>query len=381
MKKITTLSILMICLSANAIVGQTIITSASFPEAGDVLKTRIAAQLTGDFVTAAGADQTWDFTSLASDVEVETEYLDAANADSAAVFPNAQIYTQRGLGEEFFESTDDHFGSLGITANDPVGLGFSANTVYDEVFIERVAWEYGDAPVATEAVIQSRFALADLPDFLADTISGLSPIPIDSLGFGVRTERSMNLDAWGTLEIPGGTYDVLRVVRTDIRNTILESKVPFLGWTDVTDLLAGAGGGFGNFGSDTSYTHIYYSNDSKEPIAVVNLSDDLQSANTVQYKNNGISSTIIIDDEVLAMNVAPNPTSDLVTVEFSDLPKGDYQLQLVSANGKLLKNRLITGNGKYSINESLRDFANGTYFWVLKNQEGNTLKSYQLIKQ
>lgn len=381
MKKITTLSILMICLSANAILAQTVITSASFPEAGDVLKTRIATQLSGNYVTPSGGDQTWDFTGLSSDIEVETEYFDAADADSSAVFPTAQVYTQRGLGEEFFESTDDHFGSLGITANDPVGLGFSANTIYDEVFIDRVAWEFGNAPVATEAFFQSRFALADLPDFLADTISGLSPIPIDSLGFGVRTERSMEVDAWGTLEIPGGTYDVLRVVRTDIRNTILESKVPFLGWTDVTDLLAGAGGGFGNFGSDTSYAHLYYSNDSKEPIAVVNLSDDLQSANSVQYKNNGISSTIIIDDEVLAMTIAPNPTSGEVVIEFSDLPKGDYQLQLVGTHGKLLKNRLITGNGKYSINESLREFANGTYFWVLKNQEGNTLKSYQLIKQ
>lgn len=381
MKKITTLFILMICLSANAILAQTTITSASFPEAGDVLKTRVAAQLTGTFVSPAGEDQSWDFTSLASDIETEIEYFDVMDSDSAAVFPNASVFTSRGLGEEFFESTSDHFGSLGITTNDPVGLGFSGNTIYEEVFIDRVAWEYGDTAINTNANFSSRFAIADLPDFIADTILAISPIPVDSLGFGVLTERTMEVDAWGTIEIPGGTYDVLRVVRTDISNTIFETKVPFLGWQDVTDLLAGTGGGFGNFGSDTTYSHIYYSNDSKEPIAVVNLSDDLQSANTVQYKNNGISSTIIIDDEVLSMTVAPNPTSDLVTIEFSDLPKGDYQLQLVGLNGKVLKNRLISGNGKYSVTDSLTDFANGTYFLVLKNQEGLNIKTNQIIKQ
>ena len=47
------------------------------------------------------------------------------------------------------------------------------------------------------------------------------------------------MDAWGTMSIPGGTYDVLREKRTLDQDVRLDAKVGFLGWQDITDIVLG----------------------------------------------------------------------------------------------------------------------------------------------
>src|SRR5690606_39507175 len=62
-----------------------------------------------------------------------------------------------------------------------------------------------------------------------------SPISPDSVRLRIAISREDEVDAWGELEIPTGTYNVLREKRTEIRSSAVEAKIIGLGgWFDIT---------------------------------------------------------------------------------------------------------------------------------------------------
>jgi len=384
MHRITTFFILTFVFSIG-LQAQTEITNASFPVPGDKLETKVAVQVDDSYVTAGGENQTWDFSALSGGIDQVIEYFPTTDAANDSLFPNASCvqFLGAGGGEQFFKTTAREFASLGIVGGNTTGLGFATNTIYDQPYVVRRAMTYDPSDVlTTEAVATLRLALDDLPAGLGDSLGNLSPVPFDSIGFGVSLSRRDEIDGWGKLTIPGETYDVLRETRREERNTIVEIKLPFFGWQDVSDLIGGLTGGAGNFINDTTYSHVYLSEAAKEPIAVVTLSDDMQSAVSVEYKDLGSSGThIIIDDEIFAMTITPNPTLGPIQVVFEDLPQGDYQLGLYDLAGKLLANQSFSSAKNITLTESSHQLTSGIYFVNLKNAKGELLATEKLIIQ
>lgn len=378
-------TLLLSILFLNSTQAQTEITSTSFAQPGDVLKTTFTTQVDASFVNDGGENQTWDFSSLRGDIKQEIEYFSPADATGANLIPDATCvqFLGQGGGEQFFEATTEHFAALGIIGGNTTGLGFVSNTIYDKPYIIRRAMTYraGDI-LTTEAKATIRLSLDDLPAFIADTIGSVAGGFIDSIGFGVELNRRDVIDGWGTLKIPGGTYDVLRETRREERRTIIEVKVPFLGWQDVTGVATGAIGSAGNFANDTTFTQVYLSNEAKEPIAAVTLSDDMQSAFSVEFKDNGVTGThIITDDGVIEMSVTPNPATGPINVTFENLPKGDYQIGLYDLKGKLLRNQLFSSSKNITLTESRDALQSGIYFISLKSTNGTLLATEKLVIQ
>lgn len=137
------------------------------------------------------------------------------------------------------------------------------------------------------------FSTAQIPDTL---FTGIPFIP-DSIRIRINTKRLDVVDGYGTCTIPGGAYPVLRLKRSEYTTTNLDVLVPFLGWTDVSGFLGGAGGGgIGNFiGTDTTNTYRFYSGTEKEEIAVVTASNDWSNAETIRFKDNGVAVSAIDD--------------------------------------------------------------------------------------
>lgn len=377
MRIITTLFISAFLFST-VLQAQTEITSASFPGPGDKSETKVVAQVDDSYVTAGGENQTWDFSALSGGIDQVVEYFSTADAVNDSLFPDASCVQFLGAtgGEQFFESNSRIFASLGIVGGNTTGLGFATNTIYDKPYVIRRAMTYDPNDVlTTEAVATLRLSLDDLPAGLGDSLM----IPFDSIGFGLSLSRRDEIDGWGTLAIPGKTYDVLRETRREERTTIVEAKVPFFGWTDVSDLVGGLTGGAGNFINDTTYSHVYLSEEAKEPIAVVTLSDDMQSAVSVTYKDLGFSGTHIIDDGLFEMTITPNPTSGPVRVVFEDLPQGAYQLGLYDLTGKLLSNQSFSSAKNITLTESSNELTSGVYFVNLKNAKGDLLATEKVV--
>lgn len=85
----------------------------------------------------------------------------------------------------------------------------------------------------------------------------------------------------------------------------------------------------------------------------------------------------VLERTPVLLDVNPNPASSIVQVRYQTSAKS-VQLSIISSNGKMIYNQgsnEATGSMEISVN----NWANGTYFVLLKDQEGKIVKSTKLV--
>ena len=356
---------------------QITVTNATFPVTGDTLRAATDLTPSGIDITAAGGPYDWDFTSLNVGTQTEAIFKDASEG---SVFDDLPSATHVALddnfgGETYFRITADEVQLLAANGNDPIGFGISALFRFDPPIVQRRAPMTFPQNNMTESNLSIGLAWSDLPPILTDSL----PLPItpDSIRVRIVNNRNDFVDAYGTLAIPGGSYEVLREKRTTFTETLVEAKVPIFGWQDVTDILAA---NFDGLGMDTTYMYEYYSNTEKEPIAVVTVDVD-DNATSVTFKDNGILSA---DDEILApiptVEILPNPVSSSANFAFNNFKKGNYFLNIYGAYGHLISQKKINIPDGHVELIDLSRLPSANYFFLLKNEFGEHITSGILVK-
>jgi hypothetical protein len=355
---------------------QIIITNATFPIAGDTLKTVTDdTPPAGVTITPPGGPQTWDFSQLDGTNTQEEVYRNASEGAGFANFPGATLFTDNQVTETYYTNDAGTFSVLGFNGQVPAG-GFPIEAVikYNPPFIQqRAPLQFFDI-YQTTTDLTIPFAVADLPSEIVDSLGVLTGLA-DSIRIRINISQLSTVDGYGTLAIPGGTYDVLRQKSTNYQ-TVRFDVHTFLGWIDVTDQVIQAG--LPGFGTDTSYIHLFLSNDAKEPIAAVSTSDGL-NVTSVTYKNNGVTSSageVTSIDQSLVM-ISPNPAFSETTIQLENIPDGSYLLTLYDMQGSKLFSEKINS---ITTKISLADMATGTYIGVLTDTSGKYLWSGQVIK-
>lgn len=351
----------------------------NFPVAGDTLFVAVDNLPSGINITPAGGNQSWDFTTLQAPFTLQTVYKPAGQGNFGASFPAADLVAQSSTaGELYYRVTNNTFELVGFAGDDPAGLGVEVATNFSPPYVERRAPVNFFDVNQTEAALLVPFAAEDIPGNLFDGL----PVTPDSVRIRVAIDLLDVIDAWGTLTIPGGIYDVLRNKRTEIRETRVDVKVGFFNWTDVTDiLLASVGDQFADFlGKDTVTTYHFISDEAKEPIAVVTTDANGQNPSQVQFKTNDqVTSVKEISSVKPGVYAYPNPAIVNVRFEFSNLVPGRYQLKIFNILG------VEVWSQKYQINDNRTEKVNisflrkGTYLYSLINEDGKTLTTRRLI--
>lgn len=354
---------------------QITITNAIFPVAGDTLRTILDDSPEGVEITAAGGPQTWNFSMLNGEIPLVEAYRPASEGTGFASFPEANLYTYNQLTETYYQSTSNTLSILGFSGQVPAG-GFPIDAIikYSPPQVQLNApLQFFDIHTADND-LNIPFAVADLPSEIADSLGILTGLA-DSIRIRISITRLDAVDAFGTLSIPGGTYDVLREKRTTYQEVRFDVHT-FLGWLDVTDQIIAAG--LPGFGVDTSYSHVFVSNVAKEPIAVVNTSDGLTPV-SVTYKDNGVTSSSGDNGNSIKMEltIAPNPVAEETAISWPDLHPGTYRISVYDFNGCLIHQEK-TNN--ISILIQARDWPAGIYSCVLSNDHGNNIGLARLIK-
>ncbi|MEM6966644.1 MAG: hypothetical protein AAF573_17905, partial [Bacteroidota bacterium] len=247
--------------------GQITITNATFPAAGDTLRFAIDDDPSID-LQSPGADLTWDFSSLDGPA-FERIILDASAGDNSDNYPDANILIgEPPVAETYYQTTAAQYLSLGFSGADPLGLGLEVVFKNTPPLIEQASpLNYNAQDISSSSVFVP-YAWDDLPPLITDSIGGNFPLIPDSIAIEVATERTETVDAWGTVDLPIGDFEVLRVRRQDVTETKVLAYLPILNWTDVTDVLLAAN--FGEFlGADTTLTYRFLNDVSKEPIAII----------------------------------------------------------------------------------------------------------------
>ncbi|MEO1263415.1 MAG: T9SS type A sorting domain-containing protein [Bacteroidota bacterium] len=358
---------------------QITVTDSTFPATGDTLRSAVDLTPSSIEITASGGPFDWDYSSLVVGLQNEAVFLDASDGSVVADLPAAtHVVIEELTGTEtYYRVTNEEVELLAANGSDPTGFGISTLFQFSPPILERRAPMDYPSNNMTESNLSISLAWADLPPILTDSL----PVPFtpDSIRVRIINDRNDFVDAYGTLTIPGGSYEVLREKRTTFTDTRVEILLGFIGWQDVTDVLGDFGGG--GLGQDTTYTYGFYSATEKEPIAVVTTDAD-DNPESVTFKDNGLLSS---DRETIqnqpSVALMPNPVSTIVDFNFNHFPKGNYSVGIYGGFGQLVLDRLINLSGS-SHRESLdlSPLASGQYFYFVRNEKGEPVTSGKLMK-
>ncbi len=373
------LSILVLLFSCCAFIGsaQITITSATFPVAGDTLRTVIDGLPSNIVVNPAGGaiGANWDFSSLQG-VLNQSVYQPASAGAGAASFPNADLVTISGVtGENYYNVVDGSFQFIGYQGPDPAGLGIDLAVNINPSLQERIApLDFGDT-YTDEGAVLLPVSADDLPGALVDSFA----ITPDSLRLRLSIDRTAFVEGWGTMTIPGGTYDVLREKRIEESEARLDIKVgigPFSEWVDVTDII-----GLEFLGKDTTTTYRFYSEDSKELIAIATVDNENNDlVRLVEYKYNDVTTNIrYVNNGKPDLLAYPNPAIEDIRLEFMNLPAGTYTVKILNILGIEVWEENYYVQGDLMAEVDISKLRKGTYLYSLVNQNGKTISTKRLI--
>lgn len=78
----------------------------------------------------------------------------------------------------------------------------------------------------------------------------------------------------------------------------------------------------------------------------------------------------------LEINVFPNPTQDILTIQFNELIEGS-SFRLYDLSGKLLENKLISST---ATEISMKRYPSGQYILKLMDESMQTIQTFQIVK-
>jgi hypothetical protein len=226
----------------------------------------------------------------------------------------------------------------------------------------------------TNGALLVPFAANQLPQ----AILNLLPIVPDSIRIRLNSSRTDLVDGWGTLAIPGGTYNVLRERRTQYSDTRVEVKIGIFPWTDVTALIPLPDVGLGR---DTTLTYNFFSNSAKEPIAIVTADHISGQVLRTEYKFNGIvSSSNDFLEANQSVTVYPNPTGDRLFLEGKDLPWGEYEFNMFDVAGRSVMRRQVPFQTGAPTEIDVQSIRSGAYFFTITDRGGQIRYTGRVVK-
>ena len=188
------------------------------------------------------------------------------------------------------------------------------------------------------------------------------------------------VDAYGTVSIPGGTYDVLREKRTRYQETRIDARIPPLGWLDITDNSIQAG--FNGLGVDTTVSYYFHNDVAKEPIAIVTLNNQQNAATKVVFKNTAVVNGLdMVNATKPSVSISPNPVGNEASFDFKHLAPGIYRLVIFDELGRAAMEKTLQVSGEHTERMDLSQLSAGVYFFSLFDENNQSVCSEKLVKK
>ncbi|MEI7597144.1 MAG: T9SS type A sorting domain-containing protein [Bacteroidota bacterium] len=340
MKKLS--STLLLCLWLQMSYSQITITAQDMPNANETY--RLSSKNVNNFdATQTGANYTWDYSSLIESSQTVDTFYSVQNtpaayqvafnnpfdtphqANIALKQPNRSIANQVSFTEVFnyYKETSSNYGQVGFASK--------INTVptptkYDNIeVIYKFPTNYGDK----------------------DSSNSSYSLSIPSFGYyGEDRKRVNEVDGWGLLTTPYGTFNTLR-----IKSTIYISDSIFYSQYQI-----------GNRINSTQTEYKWVANGFGVPILQINTNqfsktaiyiDSLRNTYTTEYKPKDILS-----------KTYPNPASNIIYLEFNQ--NVDGEIEICNLLGEIIASEYIINLNNIKIN--CESFENGMYIILLNKK-------------
>jgi len=206
-----------------------------------------------------------------------------------------------------------------------------------------------------------------LPDSIAVFVTMGQAQQIDSIKFVVESSTEFNVDAYGSITIPMGTFDALRVKMDDITTTDYSLYC--------TDTLLGINSGWYPMPAAISPAEVeitssysWWTNDPLVKFALVQMGiDSLGEIDVVDFMHSPVPASVanLSADNI---NIYPIPATKILTVATQNNEL--TILNLVDVNGKLILKKEFM----QSTNLDVSQIAKGIYYLNLSTSEGKLTK-------
>ena len=340
---------------------QITVTDADLLEIGDVI------YLANDDNTivnigSAGQNQTWDFSTLQSTDSWSMEVVDPTTTPFDQLYPNANLC--------IIDDGDFIYCNKSSSSVSMLGIGDSVFQQGLPIITLPLSYSY----TSTEGPLLVLDSLIGGPmvDFLL-TSQGLSASLLtfgaahvaDSLSIEVESTTSFNVDAEGTMILPMGSFDALRVrIDRTITSSIAVYCIDTNGGTNSAWYPLSFGGG-----SETESFYHWYSDDVSTKFTLAEVF--LDSIGNPETGISFLTDTIInsLDKlEIDYINVFPIPTTYNVTI--TSQRNEEVVANLSDINGRELMNFVFVNSTELDLSELNK----GIYILNLNTKEGSISK-------
>ena len=244
-------------------------------------------------VGGAGANQVWDFSSLAPEQDFTAYIEDITFSELAEEFPDANlVYIAQGQQSAFSMETS--------------GIYFHGS----------------DVPGGS-AILEPAYRQTPLPMAYGNTFDLSYTQTIDISGFinQIEVEETQTIDAYGTLTLPNGM----------VYNNVLRQKIES---TSVISYIIN--GQETQAGTQEATSYVWYTPGIPNALMSVVTAEFLGQTSTSAQFLSEYSLSTSESLNLANLNIWPNPASDLVELAFDAQGNEPVQIDLMSMDGKLV---------------------------------------------
>lgn len=338
---------------------------SDFADGGDTARVSNTDDFSLDYAST-GDNYTWDFSSLVAESQTLKDYQSMDNASAIPSFTFGAFADEAYQATNFAETVDiplDQAGEFLPISIDAINQ-FSRNTTNGITSVGLSIGISGTEIPVTSDTIETRYAFPmNYEDsYTSNGYSYLDLNPIyNAIWIQYRT-RNTEIDGYGSITTPYGTFDVLR-----IRHEIIESDSVFI------DLFEGAE--WYELPVPVRYEYEWITKNEKEPILKVVTRIDAseeEAVISVSYKDNFLDLNASIEETKNSIQIGPNPVINSLFVQGTS---GSFDYQVIDMNGQVMQEGTQHNDNAVDLNK----INPGTYLIVIDTIYGRTMQ--KIIKQ
>lgn len=343
---------------------QITLNNSDFADGGDTVRMSTATDPAIDFVST-GSNFTWDFSGLIADGQILKDYRSLSSASALMQFQFGLFAPSKYQATNYTASNALPIGQIGgflpVNISEVNSVSKNSTDSITSIGISIVV-EGTEVPFRSDT-IETRYKF---PANYGDVYSsrGYSDVDLNPIYDGIwiqYRQRNSNIDGWGSITTPFGTFDALR-----IRHSITEQDSIYIGqfgqWIAVPVPL--------------STIYEWWTTGELEPVLRITTSafGGNESVTNIEYRDSYDPLLAGIEEKNEEVMVYPNPAQSDLTLDGMEIGSA---FLIINGDGKIIQSGTISSTSHHI---SIDEMATGAYTLLVRTTNGAFAKSH-FVKQ